>query len=571
MKKLVLLSVCLLVLIPSALTAESVYKYRQTIEVTETSGLARISYPINLNLPAKNVGADSKDIWITDDKGKPVSFAIAGKTSAVVNVRFPADLSAGQKKTYYAFMGSGNPQKQTDDFGGVQQFIGMKFVAYAWGTVKISSYSKNNTISITDNSNRMVRDEYSQIVANEIYQAGTVRTFKLATPTPLRISCTGLASVAIGNFDSDETDSDCLVSNNILVYVPKFLAITSFHTSNKVQVWNRSELAEEKLLGIGETIVFDGIPSGFRRIVADRECLIQYGTASAFSLFAVPPRGNTYRFIPLGPVHISGQDQTEVTVVYPDGKPTDKYTLSANQVITLDTLSYLKNIGTDKIVKALEIKSSKPITVLGTGGAGGHGATCLYGNDGFAVSRAWNTISGDVDKANPSNRTLRIIAPFSKTEIDKKYGNGSIFTDLAPGGLAISLKEFSVEFSSIAVQTNQDCLLLDGTPDDKATFFQVPALLDTSVRVSVPKTETKDGGWIPGKIETPPVKTEPEEKTTDSGFVTFIKNIWSNINPKDNPLIFALTLIGLALLCIIIALDLCKKKKNRREGLRRLW
>lgn len=565
MKKLVLLSLSVLVSLPLSIFAvETSYTYRQTVEVVETAGVQRFSYPVSLNLPAKNISSNLNDIRIYDEKGNQQLYEIADHSDSVVTVRFPADLAPNQKKTFYAYYGNKSAEKPKTFFGGVQQYTGMKFVAYAWGTVKISSYSKNNTITITDNSNRMIRDADNNKVAQEIYGAGTVRTFTLASPTMLKISCTGLASVAVGNFNAEETDSDALISGNILLYVPKFLAITSFHGNNKVQVWNRGEIAEEKILNAGESLVFDGIPSGFRRIVATNECLIQYGTASAYSLFAVPGRGNNYRFLPLGPVSITGSEGTEVDIIYPDGKPTDKYTLSQNQVVSLETQSYLKNIGTDKIVKALQIISSKPISVIGTGGAGGHGATFLFGDDGFAASQSWNTMTGDIDKENPAPRNIRIIAPFSNSVIDDGFGNGSLFPTLLPGGLAVSLKEFSVQYSLINLKMKREkCMLLDGNPDDSATFFQVPVLSDQSIKVSVPKTEQTDGGWVPGattKTEGKPV----EEKGDDNSSESWISKIFSSIDPRNNPLAFALTLIGLALVFILLASVFVTRKKARQ-------
>lgn len=535
------------------------YAYRQTVEVSENAGVQRFSYPVNLNLPAKNISSALNDIRITDEKGAPMLYEVAGKTDTVVSLRFPVDLAPNQKKTFYAYYGNKTVDKPKTFFGGVQQYAGMKFVTYAWGTVKISSYSKNNTISITDNANRMIRDADGNTIAQETYNAGTVRSFTLASPAMLRISCTGVSSVAIGNFKPEETDCDALISGNILVYVPKFLAITSFHAENKVQVWNKGEIAEEKTLNAGESLIFDGIEPGFRRVTATSECLIQYGTASAFSLFSVPGRGNVYRFLPLGPVWISAAEDTDIDVIYPDGKPTDKYSVANGQLIKLDTESYLKNIGSDKTVKALQIRSSAPISVVGSGGAGGHGATYLLGDDGFCVSSSWNTMTGDIDRENPIPRNIRIIAPFSNTMIDEGYGTGSVFPQLLQGGLAISFKEFSVEHSSIQIRTkNEKCLLLDGNPEDEAAFFQVPVLSDQSVKVAVPKTETVEGGWIPG------VDRKPEEKTVqpstdDGGAVSWLSGIFDFI--KTNPLTFALILIGLAILLILAASLFIGKKR----------
>jgi outer membrane biosynthesis protein TonB len=566
-KKTVLLVLCLLTLVPSVKSGESSYNLRQTIEVDETAGIKRYSYPVTVNFPAKQLTPEHKDIRITDSKGNLLSYEVIETTESVVKVRFPADLEPNEKKTFYGFLGNRSASRQTDTFSGVQQYVGMKFVTYAWGTVKISSYTKNNSISIADNSNRMIRDADGNTIAQETYQAGTVRSFILAKPTPLRISCTGLASVAFGNFSADETDCEALIAGNILVYVPKFLSVTSFHPENKVQIWNKGEIAEEKILDPGETLVFDGISPGFRRIVANRECLIQYGTASAYSLFAVPPRGNVYRFLPLGKVVLTtGYDNTDISVAYPDGTSPQKDLMTKGKLVELPTNSYLSDIGADKTVKAIEITSSRPITVLGTGNAGGHGATMLFGNDGFALSKSWNTLTGDIDRENPANRHMRLVAPYTMTQILDKGDNNSDFPALPSGGLATSLKEYSVEFSKVNIDVSQDCFLIDGNAEDSATLCQVPVLADLSVKVSIPATETRDGGWIPGKIDKEPVKTEPVETKQESGFIVFLKSIWSQVNPKENPLTFALTLIGLAVLFIMIAsLFIRKRKKGKQE------
>jgi hypothetical protein len=568
MKKLALLLICLLATLPVfSLSAQSqpAYTFRQTVEITETAGVQRYSYPVNLNLPAKNISSNLNDIRIADEKGNLMLYEITKASDTIVSVNIPVDLAPNQKKTLYAYYGNKVVDAPKTFFGGVLQYTGMKFVTYAWGTVKISSYSKNNTITITDNSNRMIRDENGEKIAQETYGAGTVRSFTLAQPAMLRISCTGVASVAVGNFNSEETDSDALISGNVLLYVPKFLAITSFHASNKVQVWNKGEVAQEKILNAGETLVFDGISPGFRRIVATNECLIQYGTASAFSLFSVPGRGNVYRFIPLGPVLVTGQEDTTVDVIYPDGKPTDKYSIGNAQVIKLDLTSYLKNIGTDKTVKALQIRSSKPITVIGTGGAGGHGATYLLGDDGFGVSSSWSTLTGDIDKDNPIPRNVRILAPFSNTSLDEGYGIGSVFPQLLQGSMAISYKEFTVENTFVQLKTNNEkCLVLDGRPDDTSTLFQVPVLSDQSVKVIVPKTETTEGGWIPG------AQTNTEQKPDETKDNQVVKQSDSLITKvldyiKSNPLTFALILIGLAIVLILVA-SLFVTQKRKRHG-----
>ncbi len=562
MKKLAIAFTVVLLLAPYARSAESVYKYRQTIEVVETAGIQRYAYPVKLNLPGKDIAENLGDIRITDSDGNNLPFQVDSRVASYVKTMLPVDLKPNEKKTLYAFFGSGDTNPPVTSFGGVQQYIGVNFVTFAWGTVRISSYTKNNRIVITDNSNKTLIDVDGLNIAQETYQAGTQRTFTLKQPTMLKISCTGLASVAIGNFKAEETDSEAVIAGNILLYVPKFLAITSFHVGNKVQVFNGGDLAQEKILGIGESLVFDGIPSGFRRIVADHECLIQYGTASAYSLFAVPGRSNTYRFLPLGPIAINGLEGTKVDVNYPDGRMPDNRTIGRDQTLIIPTESFLKNIGTDKTLKAIEIRADKPITVLGTGGAGGHGATYLPGNDGNLISKSWTTLTGNVDKENPSTRNVRLIVPYSNTSITGGRSK-ELFSALAPGGLAVSLKEYSVEFSNIDIGTNENCLLLEGNPDDTASLFQVPALSDNTIKVSVPKTETKEGGWIPGKIETP-VKPAEEEKPK-SGFMAFLDGIWARVNPKDNPLNFALTLIGLAVIFILIASIFVRRRSKRSE------
>lgn len=562
MKKLAIVFAAVLILAPAARSAETVYKYRQTVEIVETAGIQRYAYPVRLNLPGKDIAENLGDIRITDAQGNNLPFQVDGRVASYVKTMLPVDLAPNEKKTLYAFFGSSNTTPPVTSFGGVQQYIGVNFVTYAWGTVRISSYTKNNRIIITDNSNKTLIDVDGLNIAPETYQAGTQRTFTLKQPTMLKISCTGLASVAIGNFKAEETDSEAVIAGNILLYVPKFLAITSFHVGNKVQVYNGAELAQEKILGIGESLVFDGIPSGFRRIVADHECLIQYGTASAFSLFAVPGRSNTYRFLPIGPIAIGGVEGTRVDITYPDGRMPDNRTIGRDQTLIIPTESFLKNIGSDKTLKAIEIKSDRPITVLGTGGAGGHGSTYLPGNDGNLISRAWTTLTGNVDKENPSPRMVRLIAPYSNTSI-KDGRSKDIFLNLDMGGLAVSMKEYSVEFSNIDLVTNENCLLLEGNPDDTASLFQVPALSDNTVKVSVPKTETKDGGWIPGKIET--TKPPAEEAKPESGLMAFLNGIWARVNPKDNPLNFALTLIGLAVIFILIASIFVRKRSKLGE------
>ncbi len=565
MKKCLAALVLLVLLlgVSPAYCADGVWAYRRTMTVSENAGVARHSYPIDLFLSKAEFAPNAADLRITNAKGDLLPYQVVGVDNNNFTIRVSCDLAPKGKQVFHIYSGNPGAQAPNRPYVGAEKFIGDGFLTLAFGEVRISSYTKDNRIEIFDQQNKYVTDIYGRTITPEVFQPGGMRAFTLAKPTVLKITSTskGLMSVAVGSFDQGETDCTAFIAGDALVYVPQNLAITSLHDNNKVRVKYRVGLAKEQTLQSGQTLVFDGLSPGLRKVEADYDCVIQYGTFSAFSMFAAPQRGLVYSFLPLGKTIVTScEDNTTIDVVWSDEtKPSETRKLeNAGQTITLDTPNPLKP--KVDLYKATTITSDKPITVLVIGNAGSHGATLLPGKDGRFLSKSWFTTFGPIDPKNPVIRQATLISPYSDNQIEKYERN--IFPQFPQkASFATSTANTSAEFSSIVAKTKQYCLMLEGRTDDKATLFQVPALLDRTVvyTLSDPILAPEGQSWTP---ETPP-QTKPPDQAQKNWFARLWGRLVSAVqDPKGHPLEFALFLLGIAIILLVIALIVWRKPKE---------
>lgn len=526
--------------------------------------MERRSYPVDLSFSSADFTDKYADLRITDDKNAMIPYQIVSQTNSKFTIRISTDLPAKGRKNFYVYYGNKDALPKPSTYVTTQSFVGNKFAMYAFGEIKICSYSKNNEISVTDVKGNPFRDAHGRMIAKETYPAGSIRAIKLKEPMIVNISSSGLCSVAIGNFGQSETDCTALTSCDALVYVPKFLAVTSLRDGNKVKVIHSGMTALEQTIDEGKAVVLDGLRPDMRRIVSDYPCLIQYGTASKYAFFAVPGNGLKYSFFPLGKTIISAAfDDTEVNVVNP-GKEQESLKLrKTGEFKIIDTkMSYERG---KEIHNSVIITSSKPITVLNMGEIGGHGATMLPGSDGKFLGNYWETISGPMNVSDPSTRTLTIFAPYSQTLFKPNGTFANRYSKLATNSFAASIMPISTEYANISGSSNMPVLILDGKYDDKAALFQVPPLADKFVRytISDPVPAGVGKSWNPEGI-TPPDKEPLEDKTGLAKFWdTFIHSIK---NPKENPYPLIISLLVFAGLLVLFASLVWKKpiKKQKR-------
>lgn len=549
---------------PDAATKTGVWQYRRTLTVYEKGGVSRKSYAIDLALSKSELADTASDLRLTDNKGTLLPYQIVSIENGKVTVRIPVDLEPNGRKAFYIYYG--NPQAQPPQrvFVGSENMIGNDFVSLAIGEVKICSYSKDNKITVTDVAGNYIKDIFGRTISPETYPAGGIRSFKPENPTVIRIQSTGLCSVAMGNFAKEETDCTAFISGEALVFVPSFLAITSLRDGNNVSVFNRGELAKKAILNSNQTLVFDNLPAGMRKIQSDYDCAIQYGTASSYSFFSVPQKGLVYSYLPLGPTAIvAHQNNTELFVTWSDPTiPPQKFELSsAGQMQRLETKSPL--IKKSEIYNATTITSNKPITVLAMGTQGGHGATFLPGVDGKLLSKRWNTVSGPIDPKNPSNRNIALIAPYSKTTLSSPTER-RVFPPLPSSPMSTSLVSVTTEFSPVLAQTNQYAVILDANPDDTALLYQVPPIKDKSIifTLSDPEAAPEGSTWMPESPVSPGGEPGKQEQPNEN----FFTSLWKTLtNPTENPMQFSLVLLFAALILITIAVLLWRRSKHSPE------
>lgn len=549
---------------PDATNKTGIWQHRRILTVYEKGGVSRKSYAIDLALSKSELADTASDLRLTDSKGTLLPYQIVSIEGGKVTVRIPVDLEPNGRKAFYIYYG--NPQAQPPQrvFVGSENMIGNDFVSLAIGEVKICSYSKDNKMTVTDVAGNYLKDIFGRTISPETYPAGGIRSFRLENPTVIRIQSTGLCSVAMGNFAKEETDCTAFISGEALVFVPSFLAITSLRDGNNVSVFNRGELAKKAILNSNQTLVFDNLPAGMRKIQSDYDCVIQYGTASSYSFFSVPQKGLVYSYLPLGPTAIvAHQNNTELFVTWSDPTiPPQKFELSsAGQMQKLETKSPL--IKKSEIYNATTITSNKPITVLAMGVQGGHGATFLQGVDGKLLSKRWNTVSGPIDPKNPSNRNVVLIAPYSKTTLSSPTER-RVFPPLPSSPMSTSLVSVTTEFSPVLAQTNQYSIILDANPDDTALLYQVPPIKDRSVTftLSDPETAPEGSAWMPESPVSPGGEPGKQEQPKED----FFTSLWKALsNPAENPVQFSLVLLFAALVLITIAVLLWRKPKHGPE------
>jgi hypothetical protein len=568
MKKLSLLLLCAAILLTQIqpIRCESkTWLFRRVFTVYEEGGLERRSYPVDITFSSADFTDKYADLRISDDKNALIPYQIVSATNAKFTVRIAVDLPAKGRKNFYVYHGNKDALPKPTTFVTTQSFIGEKFATLAFGEIKICSYTKDNEITVTDANGNLFRDAHYRVVTKERYPAGSIRSIKLKEPMVVNISATGLCSVAVGNFGQFETDCTALTSNDALVYVPRFLAVTSLRDGNKIRIKHGNVLTKEQLLDEGKTLVLDGLSPGMRKIEADYTCLIQYGTASKYALFAVPGNGLKYSFFPLGETVVcASYDDTEINITSSDPliqSPTKS--LKAGQILNIPTkFTYEQK---KEVQNAIIITSNKPITVLNMGEIGGNGATMLPCKDGKFIGNVWETITGSVNKSNPSMRTLTALAPYSGTVFTPTGTFAERFSRLPNARFATSPMTVSTEYVNISGSSNQPVLFLDGKPDDKAALFQVPPLKDSFVTYTISDPVPAGVGktWNPeGPVE--PDKIPLEDK---SGFAKLWDILVNSVrNPKENPIPFAILLLVFAGLILIVAALLWNKpsKKEKR-------
>lgn len=567
MKKLSLLLLCaafLLSQIQPVYCESKEWLFRRVFTVYEEGGLERRSYPVDVTFSSADFTDKYADLRIADDKNALMPYQIVAATNAKFTVRIAVDLPAKGRKSFYVYHGNKNALPKPSTFVTTQSFVGDKFATLAFGEIKICSYTKDNEITVTDANGNLFRDAFFRMITKEKYPAGGIRSIKLKEPMVVNISSTGLCSVAVGNFGQYETDCTALTSNDALVFVPRFLAVTSLHDGNRVKIKHGAVVAKEQLLDDGKTLVLDGLSPGMRKIEADYPCLIQYGTASKYALFAVPGNGLKYSFFPLGETIVcAAYDDTEVNVLNSD--PTEnpsKHFLKMRQVLTIPTK--LNFVPKKDVQNATIITSNKPITVLNKGEIGGNGATMLPGKDGKFLSSSWETITGSMNQSNPSMRTLTTLAPYSSTVFTPTGAFTDRFSRLPSIRFATSSISVSTEYVNISGTSNQPVLFLDGKSDDTAVLFQVPPLKDSFVRYTISDPVPAGVGktWNPeGPVE--PDKIPLEDKSDFAKLWDILVN--SVRNPKENPIPFAIILLVFAGLILFIAALLWKRPAKSQK------
>lgn len=571
MKKGLLTFICMLLLLPimgvSALEQDESdpygWEYRKTITVTENAGIPRLSHPVSIRMSMDGMNTDASDIRVTDSEGNLLPYQIIDKNVAdkLIVIRIGVNLPAYGTAKYYVYYGNpdANPPLQTN--AGVEKHIGKSFITKAWGKVVISSYSKDNTITIENEEGNFPYDaEKGHMVSPEVYQPGSVRIFSLKESTTLKITGTGECTVAVGNFDYNG-DSTAFIPNTSYCYilVPEYLAVTSIHNENTVRVFSRGKPVANEVLSAGDTLYLsDKVNQSYCQVETDKNCVVQYGSNVDQSVFAVPQKGLKYTYMPIGLVCISSAfDGTKVDITWSDeNKLPETLTLNAGQKKMFVNPALMG--GT--LRKATTITSSRPITVLAMGkDSHGHGATYLPSITGFFLGDEWNTITGTADKST-EQRDIWLIQPFSQGTVRE---SGDLFEEISGEAVRSSGAKVNGSQASVRCSVSEAMMILDGNPADKSILFQVPTALEQGVHRTISgEAETTEGGWlvegarpvIPGTQEPEPDVTEPaQDDEKGSSISAFIKRIFTSVgNPGADPIAFTIFLVlvtALLLLC----------------------
>jgi len=562
MKKGILSFICIMLILPIALVSAVgqdegdpySWEYRRTINVTENAGIPRLSHPVSIRMSMEGMKSDASDIRVTNSEGDLIPYQIIDKNVAdkLIVIRIGVDLPAGGSAKYYVYYGnpSANPPLQTN--AGVEKFMGKSFITKAWGKVVVSSYSKDNEITIEDEEGDFPYDaKKGNMVSPEIYQPGNCRIFTLREPTTLKITGTGECTVALGNFDRDG-DTTAFIPNTSFCYilVPEYLAATSLHNQNTVRVYSRGKQVANRVLSKGETLFLeDEVSQSYCQVETDKSCVVQYGSNIDQSLFAVPQKGLKYTYMPIGLVCISSAfNGTKVDITWSDeNRLPETHTLNAGEKKMYNNLPPAE--GT--LRKATTITSSKPITVLAMGrDSNGHGATYLPSITGFFLDDEWDTITGTADKAT-EQRDVWLVQPFSQGNIRE---SGGLFEDITGEAVRSTGAKANGSQASVKCSVSEAMMILDGNPADESTLFQVPTALEQGVHRTISDSaETTKGGWFvegkrPSGTETPEPKPDATEPKPDdnrgSGFSAFVKRIFTSVaNPGRDPIAFTIFLV----------------------------
>jgi len=561
---------------------DKIWEYKQIIEVTEKAGIPRLSHPVVVRLSMEHMNPDASDIRVTDKSGNLIPYQIISKNNKekLILIRIGVDLPANGTEKYSIFYGNKNANQPLQTHAGVEKYLGNRFVTYAWGEVKISSYSPNNQITIEDSNGNFLKDAKTGVTfSSEISGSGSGRYLRLKEPTMITIKSTGLCTVAVGNFGKTDGDTTAFIPNAsyCYIYTPSTLAITSLHDQNTVRIHSKGKLVKNEILYTGQTLYLDNLSQSFCKIETDKSCVIQYGSNPTKSVFSVPQKGLKYSYMPIGKVLIASSfDNTKIDISWSEeNRLAETITLNKGEHKV-----FTNPIPTGgEILKATTITSSRPITVFAMGeNSDGSGATFLPSVTGVYSGTSWRSFTGPT-KAVTGERYLSLIQPFSQGKV---LETGSLFFSISGDAVQVTSATVPGSYSHVTCSFSEVMLMLDGRPGTKSAFFQVPTVIDDTVSMPTfgndpKKVEANSGlpGWMPeGKQEIDVTPTDPNlepdpeppaEDNNKSGIKTFIGRIFKSISkPSKDPIAFTIFLVFVTAL-LLLGVGLFSKFSGKDE------
>ncbi len=559
---------------------DKIWEYKQILEVTEKAGIPRLSHPVDVRLSMEHMNSNAFDIRVTDKDNNlvPYQFISPNYNAKVIVIRIGVDLPANGTETYSIFYGNKNASQPLQTHAGVEKYLGNRFVTYAWGEVKISSYSPNNQITIEDSNGNFLKDaKTGTTFSSEISGSGSVRYLRLKKPTMLTIKSTGLCTVAVGNFGKTDGDTTAFIPNASYCYlnIPSTLAVTSLHDQNTVRIHSKGNLVKNEILYAGQTLYLNNLSQSFCKIETDKSVMIQYGSNPSKSVFSVPQKGLKYSYMPIGKVLISSSfDNTKIDISWSDEeKLAETITLNKGEHKV-----FANSIPTGgEILKATTITSSRPITVFAMGeNSDDSGATFLPSVTGINLGKTWRSFTGPT-KATTGERYLSLIQPFSQGKV---LETGSLFFSISGDAVQMTPATVAGSYSHVTCSFSEVMLMLDGRPGTKSAFFQVPTVRDDTVPIptlgeakSVP-ADSGLPGWTPEgrqEIDAPtdpnlePTPEPPAEDGNKSGIKTFIGRIFKSISkPSKDPIAFTIFLVFVTAL-LLLGVGLFSKFSGKDE------
>ncbi len=493
-RKIIIILILFLVLLPTHLSAANGYK--KDIVIKETGGLKRNPGFITLTVEDPNLSGDDC-ILVDKDTKKEIPFHIVDKEKGKIRIRFKLNLNKGEEKNLEFRFSTGEkrsilPEK---DFSFVD-YIGTEFYGI--------SFEKIYLIALKDSDVKVTNKDGKLLFSGKI-KYGHYERIDLASPQSFHVVSTGPLMVTVSsigkpgkNMPEDKSDDDIMsiIGTEGFFFTHSDIFVTSLFDNNSVRVEDSGgDLIYKGTLKAGETIKKMGLYPSLLYYKADKPILIQYGKFddSAFTVI-VPYLGFLYGYS-FGELGIFSFENN-TSVLFKGGGKTEKFSLKSKEFKLIDYKG------------SFEINADKPILVYSLGKSSNFGGEEIPTLLGYASSTKFDFVTGKISfkYSKGHRRLISVLSQVGNNSIEIK---GQVIKSIRATlpSLGIAQAETDKTTSLINVSSKNPVMVFEtSNHTNREIFFNLIPVADKSIIITIGET-------VPVSSTTPVTPVKPQKPT----------------------------------------------------------